>query len=139
MVLSHRSLALLTARSRPFSSPDWLYELKWDGYRVLALVGDVVRLVSRQGRDMTGAFPEVAAAVGKLAARHGASTASWSFSTTKASRLSPTSPARGGRRHVSAQIPEVTQPPAPNCPSPRSASCATAMLSRRGWREQPRI
>jgi bifunctional non-homologous end joining protein LigD len=65
-VLSHRDLALLTARSRPFSSPEWLYELKWDGYRVLALRGDAVRLLSRQGRDMTAAFPEVVGAVATL-------------------------------------------------------------------------
>jgi hypothetical protein len=44
-VLTHRDLTLLTTRSRPFSCPDWLYELKWDGYRVVALDDDAVRLL----------------------------------------------------------------------------------------------
>ena len=48
-MLSHREFALLTARSRPFSSPDWLFELKWDGYRVLAIREAEVRLISRPG------------------------------------------------------------------------------------------
>jgi len=65
-VLTHRDLALLIARSRPFSSPDWLFELKWDGYRVLALCDEEVRLLSRQGQDMTAAFPEVTEAIRTL-------------------------------------------------------------------------
>jgi bifunctional non-homologous end joining protein LigD len=42
------------------SSPDWSYEPKLDGYRVLAFIeGERVRLVSRRGLDMTSVFPEV--------------------------------------------------------------------------------
>ena len=44
-MLSHRELAVL----RPLSSPDWLFELKWDGYRVLAIREAEVRLISRPG------------------------------------------------------------------------------------------
>jgi len=65
-VVTHRDLALLSARSRPFSSPEWLYELKFDGYRVLVIRDEGVSLISRQGRDMTAAFPEVAEAARKL-------------------------------------------------------------------------
>jgi bifunctional non-homologous end joining protein LigD len=40
--------------------PGWAYELKWDGIRALAYVQDgQVRLVSRLGRDMTRAYPEL--------------------------------------------------------------------------------
>ena len=40
--------------------PGWAYELKWDGIRALAYVEDgQVRLVSRLGRDMTRAYPEL--------------------------------------------------------------------------------
>jgi bifunctional non-homologous end joining protein LigD len=40
--------------------PGWAYELKWDGIRALAYVQDgQVRLVSRLGRDMTPAYPEL--------------------------------------------------------------------------------
>ena len=51
-MVTHRDLALLSARSRPFSSPEWLYELKFDGYRVLVIRDEGVSLISRQGRDM---------------------------------------------------------------------------------------
>ena len=33
------------------------YEMKWDGYRILAGVGDAVRLRSRSGKDYTHLFP----------------------------------------------------------------------------------
>jgi len=35
----------------PFDHPDWLFELKHDGFRALAHVGAEVRLVSRRGRE----------------------------------------------------------------------------------------
>lgn len=44
------------------SDPQWLYEPKVDGYRVIALVQDgTVRLQSRRGIDLTAAFPEIVA------------------------------------------------------------------------------
>ena len=47
--------------------PGWLFELKWDGVRVLALrTRDRVRLWSRNGRELTGQYPEIAAAVARL-------------------------------------------------------------------------
>ena len=40
---------------------EWVYEVKWDGYRVLALKhGDDVRLLSLKERDLTTDFPGVA-------------------------------------------------------------------------------
>jgi bifunctional non-homologous end joining protein LigD len=40
---------------------DWAFEMKWDGIRALAYVEDgQVRLVSRNGNDLTNAYPEVA-------------------------------------------------------------------------------
>ncbi len=42
------------------SSPDWCYEPKVDGYRVIAFVkGSTVRLQSRRGIDLTAAFPDI--------------------------------------------------------------------------------
>src|SRR5260370_28197322 len=39
---------------------DWLYEVKWDGYRALGYVREgEAPLVSRNGTDLTGPFPEV--------------------------------------------------------------------------------
>lgn len=43
---------------------DWLYELKYDGYRILAYIeGNSVRLITRNGHDFTGRFQEVADAL----------------------------------------------------------------------------
>jgi bifunctional non-homologous end joining protein LigD len=42
--------------------PEWLFEVKWDGMRLLADVADGrVRLSSRSERDVTANFPELAA------------------------------------------------------------------------------
>lgn len=69
-MISPADLATLTARSQPFSSPDWLYELKFDGFRALALRGETgVRLLSRHGNNLTTAFPEVAEALLELPSR----------------------------------------------------------------------
>lgn len=44
----------------PFDSPDWIYELKWDGFRTVAFVeGGKVRLQSRNSKTMTSQFPEM--------------------------------------------------------------------------------
>jgi bifunctional non-homologous end joining protein LigD len=43
------------------SSSDWLYEIKWDGYRALAYVEDgKARLVSRNQNDLSESFADVA-------------------------------------------------------------------------------
>ena len=48
----------------PFHRDGWVYEEKVDGWRMLAYkAGDRVRLVSRNGRDHTRRFPDLAAAV----------------------------------------------------------------------------
>src|SRR5829696_4697815 len=51
------------------SGPDWLHEIKHDGYRLIARKdGDRVRLWSRQGRDWTASFAGIAAAIRTLPA-----------------------------------------------------------------------
>jgi len=48
---------------------DWLYELKYDGYRILAFVeGSGARLLTRNGNDYTGRFRDIARALSDLAA-----------------------------------------------------------------------
>ncbi len=48
---------------------DWLYELKYDGYRILAFVeGGDVRLVTRNGGDFTARFRDVAESLSDWAA-----------------------------------------------------------------------
>jgi bifunctional non-homologous end joining protein LigD len=59
-----------TQIAKPFQRAGWVYEEKYDGWRVVAYKdADRVRLVSRNGRDLTQRFPELAAAVGALPAR----------------------------------------------------------------------
>ncbi|MBP1927975.1 DNA ligase D-like protein (predicted ligase)/DNA ligase D-like protein (predicted 3'-phosphoesterase) [Methanolinea mesophila] len=45
----------------PFSSPDWLFEIKWDGIRAICFIGPhgEFGLSSRNGRDLSGVFPEI--------------------------------------------------------------------------------
>ena len=46
--------------SAPFDNPDWLFEVKWDGYRVEAIVdGDAVRMKTRHGNDAGAYFPRL--------------------------------------------------------------------------------
>jgi bifunctional non-homologous end joining protein LigD len=54
----------------PFHRDGWVYEEKVDGWRILAYKdGARVRLISRNGRDHTRRFRDIAVAVSKLAAR----------------------------------------------------------------------
>ncbi len=58
---------LAETREEPFSDPAWLYELKYDGVRVLAeRSGDAVRLLARTGAERTATYPEVARALAHL-------------------------------------------------------------------------
>ena len=51
---------LATLVDEPFNSDDWLFEIKWDGYRAIAFIeGDKLRLVSRNQNDLTKAYPEL--------------------------------------------------------------------------------
>ncbi len=58
---------LAVSRDRPFSRAGWVFELKYDGYRLVAgKESDRVVLLSRNGRDLTATFPEIARAVRAL-------------------------------------------------------------------------
>jgi bifunctional non-homologous end joining protein LigD len=58
---------LCMGRERPFSDPDWVFELKYDGYRLMASGNQgVAALRYRSGIDSTALFPEVVAAVSAL-------------------------------------------------------------------------
>src|SRR5580693_1543814 len=57
-------LMLATLTDRRDFGDDWLLERKFDGERCVARkVGNDVRLESRTGKDLTGTYPEVSAAV----------------------------------------------------------------------------
>jgi bifunctional non-homologous end joining protein LigD len=43
-----------------FDSPDWLFEIKWDGYRAVTFIENgKARLVSRNQNDLTPRYPEL--------------------------------------------------------------------------------
>jgi len=51
---------LATSVETPFDDPEWLFEIKWDGYRAVSFLQEgKVRLVSRNQNDLTGEFPEL--------------------------------------------------------------------------------
>ncbi|HTC25020.1 MAG TPA: DNA ligase D [Gemmatimonadales bacterium] len=60
-------LMLAETTDKPFSRPGWVFELKLDGYRILAAKeGPLVRLLSRNGNDLASSFPEIVRAVSAL-------------------------------------------------------------------------
>jgi len=49
--------------------PEWLYEIKWDGYRTEAIkIGEHVRLLSRSAKELSADFPGVIEAVRRIKA-----------------------------------------------------------------------
>ncbi len=58
---------MLAMPGKPFSDPRWVFELKYDGYRLFAegRAGEV-KLYSRAGLDFTTTFPEIAEIVAAL-------------------------------------------------------------------------
>lgn len=52
---------MLAKASAPFDNPEWLFEIKWDGERIIAFVEKekIIRLQNRQGHDVTHRFPEI--------------------------------------------------------------------------------
>ena len=67
--LDPRAVKVMLAepREEAFTSDDWLFELKLDGYRLLAAKrGHDVLLLTRNGLDYTATFPEVVRAVKAL-------------------------------------------------------------------------
>jgi bifunctional non-homologous end joining protein LigD len=55
---------------KPPSGPDWVHEIKHDGYRLIVRSqGETVRLFTRRGYDWTERYPAIAAAAAKLRAK----------------------------------------------------------------------
>jgi bifunctional non-homologous end joining protein LigD len=67
VVARRQPFTLATLAERPFSDPAWLFEIKYDGVRVLASRrGDRVELYGRSGQDTTTRYPEVVRALRAL-------------------------------------------------------------------------
>ncbi|MFC4078041.1 non-homologous end-joining DNA ligase [Salinithrix halophila] len=58
------------SREDVFPSDEWLYQVKWDGVRMLAYLDDGhVRLINRKGRERTDRYPEMVTALSRLPCR----------------------------------------------------------------------
>jgi bifunctional non-homologous end joining protein LigD len=58
---------LATLVEKPFDDQQWLFEVKWDGYRAVTFLQDrSARLFSRNQNELTGEFPEIARALAAL-------------------------------------------------------------------------
>ena len=61
---------LATLVDKAFDGQEWLYEIKWDGYRAIAfLENGAVRLISRNQNDFTVAYPELSSVADFVKAR----------------------------------------------------------------------
>jgi ATP-dependent DNA ligase len=59
-----------TRAAKPPVGPDWVHEIKHDGYRLIVRRdADTVRLFTRRGYDWSGRYPAIARAAAKLRAR----------------------------------------------------------------------
>ncbi len=51
---------LASIAEEPFDNPNWLFEIKWDGYRVVSFIENgTVRMVSRNQNDLGPRYPEL--------------------------------------------------------------------------------
>jgi bifunctional non-homologous end joining protein LigD len=70
LMKAYPDVQLATLVSAPPDGNQWVHEVKFDGYRLLAfLAGGGVRLRTRNGNDWTGKFPSISASVAKLKAK----------------------------------------------------------------------
>ena len=93
---------LATLASTPFSDPDWLFEVKWDGYRLQAIVDDgEVRTYTRRGPRRRDVLP------GPARRRRAGSRPSRRSSTARSSRSTRTARPTSAcsRRRSAASVP----------------------------------
>ena len=58
---------LATLTDAPFDDPDWVFETKWDGFRMIAdIAGGKVTLYSRNGKIISDSYRDVAKALEKV-------------------------------------------------------------------------
>ena len=59
--MSRHHLQADARKSRPdaFTDKDWIFEIKWDGFRAIAYVEQPYSLKSRNGKELKANFPEL--------------------------------------------------------------------------------
>lgn len=53
----------------PFDSKDWIFEIKYDGYRIIARINKDIQLLSRKGLEMNDVFPAIKESLKQFPAR----------------------------------------------------------------------
>jgi bifunctional non-homologous end joining protein LigD len=65
--ITYADLCIATKAEQPFDRDGWIFELKYDGFRMLASRrAGLISLHSRRGTDFTEQFPEIVAELEKL-------------------------------------------------------------------------
>ena len=143
---------LATLVEAPPRSDEWLYEVKWDGYRALVFVEDGrARLVSRNQNDFTAGFAELAAELpwhvrarralldGEIVALDEQGRSSFSLMQQRtgleqmiAGKSKATARAAQGKSRATAKAPlkpkeGLNGPPASNGPRARSSDCVLCL------------
>ena len=120
---------LAETAERPSPRKDWLFELKLDGYRLLAARGEgEPLLLTRNGNDYTAALSrDRARGRGRCRSTRWSSTARWSCSTTRAPELSAAPearPAAAGRSTSGTPRSSRRPPSTPStCSASRTSTC----------------
>ena len=57
---------LATLIDAPFDSDEWIFEVKFDGYRAIAHINKKVKLLSRNGKSFNEQFPTLVKELSKL-------------------------------------------------------------------------
>ncbi len=60
---------LASLADQPFDSKDWIFEIKWDGYRAIAHKTKQVQLLSRNEKSFNSRFPQIVRDLEKLPGR----------------------------------------------------------------------
>lgn len=62
---------LLKSRANPFNSEEYLFEIKWDGYRCIIFINNKeIYIQSRNGKNITQYFPELTGISDQFNAKH---------------------------------------------------------------------
>ena len=58
MTSSYKPMLAERAKA-PFTSKDWIFEVKWDGIRAISYVDGEISVKSRNGMELSRNFPEL--------------------------------------------------------------------------------
>jgi bifunctional non-homologous end joining protein LigD len=51
---------LAKVAEKAFTDKDWIFEIKWDGFRAISYIGQTLSVKSRNGKELKHSFPELA-------------------------------------------------------------------------------